>query len=119
MKNNSNYYFEISLLYEIPNNILESTDPNLLEAKEAFFEKIENIIPKESYEIFKLKLAIYQLRDTNYIVEYSALFRSTVGLPMEEYVRAKDLKEKVKAELELFFSSVDCDYRQIAIKTLL
>jgi hypothetical protein len=55
----------------------------------------------------------------NYIVTFKAFFRSTDGLPMEEYCEARDLKDNAKKELENFFSSVDCDYKQLNIKSLL
>lgn len=38
---------------------------------------------------------------------------------MQEYVGAEEIKEKAKKELENFFESVDCDYKQLNIKTLL
>jgi hypothetical protein len=38
---------------------------------------------------------------------------------MEEYVSARELKDLIKKELEEFFNSVDCEYKQINIKTLL
>ena len=38
---------------------------------------------------------------------------------MEEYVAARDLKDKIREEMEEFFNSVDCEYKQINIKTLL
>ena len=63
---------------------------------------------------------MYQLKDTfNFVITYEAFFRSTVGLPMEEYVEATELKNKAKTELEAFFNSMDCDYKQLNIKTLL
>ena len=64
-------------------------------------------------------MQVSQLTDTgNYIVTYEALFRSLDGLPMEEYVAARDIKDKVKGELEQFFDTVGCDYRNIPIKAL-
>jgi hypothetical protein len=39
------------------------------------------------------------------------------GLPMEVYVCARDIKEGVQQELEDFFDSVDCEFKQINIKT--
>jgi hypothetical protein len=38
---------------------------------------------------------------------------------MEEYVSARDLKDKIKNELEEFFTSVDCEYKQLSIKPIL
>jgi hypothetical protein len=37
---------------------------------------------------------------------------------MSEYVAARDIKDKIKNELEEFFNSVDCEYKQINIKSL-
>jgi hypothetical protein len=80
---------------------------------------LSDIIPPK-YERFSVKLVLYQLKDTfNFLVTYDAFFRSTEGLPMEEYVEARDLKELIKNELEEFFNSVDCEYKQLNIKTLL
>ena len=116
----SSTYYEILLSYEIPYNVLDTSDPSLIEAKTQLFERMKNIIPQTKYETFTLKLTIYQLKDTmNFIITYEALFRSTDGLPMEEYVEARALKDNAKKELENFFNSVDCDFRQLNIKTLL
>ena len=38
---------------------------------------------------------------------------------MEEYVEAEKLKEKVKTELETFFNSLDCEFKQLTLKILL
>ena len=35
---------------------------------------------------------------------------------MQEYVGAEEIKRKSKKELENFFESVDCDYKQLNIK---
>lgn len=115
---NDNYY-KITLSYEIPYNILDSQDPNIVQAKNILYEKLKDNIP-EKYERFSVKLVLYQLKDTfNYLVTYEAFFRSLSGLPMEEYVEARDLKDNIKRELEDFFNSVDCEYKQLNIKTLL
>ena len=37
---------------------------------------------------------------------------------MAEWTEARDLKESIKSEFEEFFDSVDCEYRQLSIKTL-
>lgn len=115
---NDNYY-KITLSYEIPYNILDSQDPNIVQAKNVLYEKLKDNIPPK-YERFSVKLVLYQLKDTfNYLVTYEAFFRSLSGLPMEEYVEARDLKDSIKRELEDFFNSVDCEYKQLNIKTLL
>jgi hypothetical protein len=63
---------------------------------------------------------MYQRKDTfNYIITYEAFFRSENGLPMEEYTKADDIKKEAKKELETFFTSLDCDFKQLTIKTLL
>jgi hypothetical protein len=36
---------------------------------------------------------------------------------MEEYVSAREIKDNVKKELEDFFESVDCEYKEINIKS--
>jgi hypothetical protein len=99
--------------------VLDSQDPNVVISRDNLYRRLDELIP-ERYERFSVKLVLYQLKDTfNYLVTYDAFFRSTEGLPMEEYVSAQELKDKIKTELEEFFSSVDCDYRQISIKSLI
>ena len=112
-------YFKITLSYEIPYNILDSQDPSVMKARDILYENLKENIP-EKYERFSIKLVLYQLKDTyNFLVTYDAFFRSRGDLPMEEYVEARDLKDKIKEELEEFFNSVDCEYKQLNIKTLL
>lgn len=121
MNNKSNgYYYKIVLSYEIPINILDSQDQDKVQAREILYETLKNLVPEDKYEKFSVKLVLHQLKDTfNYLVTYEAFFRSTSGLPMQEYVGAEEIKEKAKKELENFFESVDCDYKQLNIKTLL
>lgn len=115
---NDNYY-KIILSYEIPYNILDSQDPDIIKARDILYDKLKNIIP-EKYEKFSVKLVLYQLKDNyNFLVTYESFFRSTAGLPMEEYVEARDLKDSISKELEDFFNSVDCDFKQLNIKALL
>ena len=117
MANESNYYQNIRA-YEIPFNVLDSEDEHAAQARNVLYEKL-NVIP-DRYERFYLKLNLHQLKDTlNYLVIYSAFFRSTSGLPMSEYVEARDLKDNIKKELEDFFDSTDCEYKQLNIKSLL
>lgn len=117
MSNESNYY-QIILAYEIPFNVLDPKDEHGVRARNILYEKL-NIIP-DRYERFYLKLNLHQLKDTlNFLVIYSAFFRSTSGLPMSEYVEARELKDTIKKELEDFFDSVDCEYKQLNIKSLL
>ena len=114
---NDNYY-KIILSYEIPYNILDSQDPNIIQAREILYEKLrDDIFPK--YERFSIKLTLHQLKDNfNYLVTYEAFFRSLDGKPMGEYVEARSLKDSIKSELETFFNSVDCEYKQLNIKPL-
>ena len=115
---NDNYY-NIKISYEIPYNVLDSQDPDIIRAKYILYENLKNSIP-EKYERFSVKLVLYQLKDTfNFLVTYDAFFRSVEGLPMEEYVSARELKDRIKKELEEFFNSIDCEYKQLNIKTLL
>lgn len=115
----SDNYYKIILSYEIPYNVLDSTDPDIVRARDILYESLKDNLP-EKYERFSVKLVLFQLKDTlNYLVTYEAFFRSTTGLPMEEYVSARDLKESINKEFEEFFCSVDCEYRQLNIKTLL
>lgn len=120
-KNSDNdYYYRIVLAYEIPYNVLESNTPDKVQARENLYDTLGNMVPEDKYEKFSAKLVLFQLKDTfNYIVTYEAFFRSTVGLPMEEWVEADEIKQKAKTEIETFFSAMDCDYKQINIKTLL
>ncbi len=116
---NDNYY-NIKISYEIPFNVLDSNDPDIVQARNILYENLKNSVPEDKYERFSVKLVMHQLKDTyNYLVTYDAFFRSTDGKPMEEYVGARELKETVKKELEEFFNSVDCEYKQLNIKTLL
>lgn len=63
---------------------------------------------------------MYQLEDTyNFLVTYDAFFRSNSGLPMEEYVDARSVKDEIRKEIESFFDTVDCEYKQLNIKSLL
>lgn len=112
-------YFEILLSYEIPYNILEDNlDPSITKARDILYETLKDSIPSK-YDRFSVKLVIYQLKDTyNYLVSYSAFIRCDGELPMSEYVAARDIKDKIKNELEEFFNSVDCEYKQINIKSL-
>lgn len=115
---NDNYY-KITLSYEIPYDVLDSQDPNIQKAREILYENLKNSIPPE-YERFAVKLVLFQLKDTyNFLVTYEAFFRSSGDLPMEEYVKARDIKDNIKKELEEFFNSVDCEYKQLNIKPLL
>jgi len=115
---NDTYYYNISVSYEIPYNILDSEVPEVVQAREELYDTLSSGIP-EKYEKFSVKLILYQLQDTfNYIVAYTSFFRSHGGLPMEEYVEAEKIKEKAQTDLEDFFEAVDCEYRRINIKTL-
>jgi len=96
MNNKSNdYYYKIVLSYEIPINILDSQDQDKVQAREILYETLKNLVPEDKYEKFSVKLVLHQLKDTfNYLVTYEAFFRSTSGLPMQEYVGAEEIKEE-------------------------
>ena len=114
-----NYYFKITLSYEILYNVLDSKEESIVTARNILYESLKNSIP-EKYERFSVKLVLYQLKDTyNYLVTFDAFFRCTGELPMREYVEVEKLKESIEGEIEEFFNSVDCEYRKINIKTLL
>ena len=96
MNNNkpNDYYYKIVLSYEIPINILDSNDPDIIQARDILYDTLKNLVPEDKYEKFSVKLVLHQLKDTfNYLVTYEAFFRSTSGLPMEEYVGAKEVKK--------------------------
>lgn len=115
----SDNYYKITLSYEIPYNVLDSQDPNIKKAKDILYENLKNSIP-ERYERFSVKLVLHQRKDTfNYLVTYDAFFKSSGDMPMEEYVEARNLKDSIRTEIEEFFNSVDCEYKQINIKALL
>jgi hypothetical protein len=63
-------------------------------------------------------LLVIPRAEYNFLVTYSAFFRSTTGLPMSEYVDARNLKDQIGSEIEEFFNSVDCEYKQLNIKSL-
>jgi hypothetical protein len=115
---NENYY-NIMLSYEIPYNVLDSQEPDIIKARDTLYGNLKDCLP-EKYDRFSVKLVLHQVKDTyNYLLTFSAFFRSKGNLPMSEYVEARDLKDSIKKEIEEFFNSVDCDYRQINIKALL
>jgi hypothetical protein len=121
MSNNNccDNYYKIVVSYELTSNILDDQSEDIRNLREILYKNIKESIPSR-YEIFSVKLTIHELMDTNnYVITYDAFFRSLDGLPMEEYVAARDIKDKIKSELEQFFDSADCDYRFINIKTLL
>lgn len=113
-------YYKITLLYEIPYNILDSQDENVVVARDILYENLKNSVPSDRYEKFYVKLVMYQIKDTyNFLINFDAFFRSNGKLPMEDYVEARDLKDSIRHEIEEFFNSVDCEYKQLNIKTLL
>ncbi len=119
MKSGEDYYYKITVSYEVPYNVLDSKDPAAEQAKKTLYENLKYVIP-EKYEKFSVDIVLYQLKDTyNYLITYDAFIRCSEGLPMAGYIEVKDIKEKIKAELEEFFSSVDCEYKQVNIKALL
>lgn len=116
-KNSDVYYYRIHISYEIPYNVLDSEDEDIIRAKEILYDRLSNSIP-EKYEKFSVKLSLSQLEDSlNYLITYTSFFRCPQGLPMEEYLEAKEVKEKVESEIEEFFDSIDCDYQKLNIKS--
>lgn len=112
-------YYKITLSYEIPYNVLDSKEESVSRARDILYENLKNNIP-DKYERFSVKLVLYQLRDTyNFLVTYDAFLKCVGEMTMAEYVEARDLKDKIKGEIEEFFDSVDCEYKQLNIKTLL
>lgn len=115
--NTGSYYYNINISYEIPYNVLDSEEPNIVQARDILYSRLKMIVPEE-YEKFAVKLVLYQLKDNyNYLVTYSSFFRSQEGLPMQSYVSARDVKEMIEKEIEEFFKTVDCEYRKINVKT--
>lgn len=99
--------------------MVDSEEPDIANAREELFKRVTELIPSK-YERFSVKVVIYQLQDTlNYLVTFSAFFRSCEGLPMEEYVSAREIKENVESELEDFFERIDCEFRKVNIKTFI
>jgi hypothetical protein len=118
--NESDYHYRIILTYEVPYNVLESTEPDKLSARETLYERLSSLVSEDRYDKFFVKLSMYQRKDSfNYLITFEAYFLSTVGLPMEEYVEASKIKEAAKKELEEYFNSMDCDFKQINLKILL
>lgn len=116
-KDNSVYYYRIHVSYEIPYNVLDSQDEDITRARDILYDRLSKSIP-EKYERFSVKLVLSQLKDSlNYIVTYTSFFKCPEGLPMEEYLEAKEIKKNVERELEEFFDSIDCDYQQLNIKS--
>ena len=69
MGGDSNYY-NITLSYEIPYNVLDSQDPSIIQARDNLYDRLADIIPKR-YELFSVKLVLYQLKDTyNFLLLY-------------------------------------------------
>ena len=119
MENNNDTYYSIYLSYEIPYDALNDPDENVVSAKDILCNRIVNSIPEDKYKIFSSSIVTYQLPDNyNYLVTYSDYFKSNDGLPMEEYVLAKSIKDKIKEELEEFFSAIDCEFKSLNIKPL-
>ena len=99
-KDNDVYYYRIHISYEIPYNVIDSNDEDIAQAREILYDRLSKSIP-EKYERFSVKLVLSQLKDSlNYIVTYTSFFKCPEGLPMEEYLEAKEIKERVEKELE-------------------
>ena len=71
---NENYY-KIMLSYEIPYNVLDSQDPDIIKAKNTLYEHLRDNIPPK-YDRFSVKLVLHQVKETyNYLLTYDAFFR--------------------------------------------
>lgn len=111
------YYYMVQVSYEIPYDVLDSEDEDIRQAREILYSRLSNSIP-EKYEKFSVRLSLSQLKDNlNYLVTYTAFFKCPDGLPMEEYVEARDIQKSVEKELEEFFKSIDCEYQKLNIKS--
>jgi hypothetical protein len=118
-KANDVYYYSICVSYEIPYNIIDSDEPGVKEARQELFDHLTSSIPSEKYEKFSVKVVLHQLEDTlNYLVTFTAFFRTCEGLPMEEYVGAREIKESIETEIEDFLERIDCEYRKVIIKPI-
>ena len=59
----SENYYVIILSYEIPYNVLDSTDPDVVKARDNLYERVKNFLP-DKYEKFSAKMTLQQLKDT-------------------------------------------------------
>lgn len=119
MENRNDTYYSIYLSYEIPYDALNDPNEDVVNAKSILCDRIINGIPEDKYLIFSSSIVTYQLPDNcNCLVTYSSYFKSNDGLPMEEYVLARNIKDKIKEEFEEFFSAIDCEFKSLNIKPL-
>lgn len=114
------FFYRIDLAFEITSNPLDDHRPDRVMTRERLYESLSKSIDPEIYEVYSVRLSLHQmLSNFNYLLCFEAFFKSEIGLPMSEYIKASELKEKIKAEMEAFFASQDLDYKQICIKPLL
>jgi hypothetical protein len=119
MDNSNDTYYIIYLSYEIFSDVLNCPDEDISNARNILYDRLSTSIPRDKYDIFNSSIVTYQLPDNyNYLVTYSSYIRSVEGLPMEEYVAARDIRDTVKRELEDFFESINCEYKSLNIKAL-
>ena len=63
MGNNENdYFYKIVLAYEIPYNVLDSNDPDVVSVRENLYENLTKMVPEPRYDKFSTKLCLYQKR---------------------------------------------------------
>lgn len=114
-----NYYFKIAVAYEVQQNILESTEPSIEKARDILYKNLKSLIT-DKYEKFYIKLSTFQQKNSlDYIIELSCFFTTESQLPMTEYSEAKEITDNMKQEMGEFFNSIDCEYKQINIITLI
>lgn len=116
---NNNYYV-IQLSFETTTDVLNDNDESISSSRKILFDRINNLIDREEkYDVFSRTVINYELPDTyNQMISFYAYFRSIGGLPMEEYISARDIRDKIKNEFINFLESVGCEYRIINIKTI-
>ncbi len=114
-----NFYFKIAIAYEVQQDILDSEEPSIVKAKEILYKNLKELIT-EKYDKFYIKLSTFQQKNSlNYIIELDSFFTTESTLPMSEYSEAKDISDNMKQEMNEFFNSIDCDYKQINILKIL
>lgn len=113
----SNYYV-IHLSFETPTDVLNDKDEKVINSRNILFERINNLIPEDKYDIFSSSIINYQLPDNyNQLITFYSYFRSRGGFPMEEFISAREIRDSIKNEFISFLESIGSEYRLINIKT--
>lgn len=111
-------YYKIVLSYEVPFNLMESSREDVRSARDILYGRIVSIIP-DRYIRLNIRLSNIALPgSTDWLITLELFLKSLDGLPMEEYVNARTVKEDFEKEMDRFFGTIDCDYRQIKVKPL-